>query len=84
MQIKIQRWEDSAAIRLPAVLLRQLQLGVGSTLSLSVEGRSLILKAVRGSPRYSLEELMTECDPLAPEPEDIAIWHCLPAVGREV
>nr|WP_230388457.1 AbrB/MazE/SpoVT family DNA-binding domain-containing protein [Pseudomonas putida] len=84
MQIKIQQWGNSAAIRLPAAVLKQMRLGVGSTLSLDTVGETMVLKPVRSKPKYTLEELMALCDLDAPEPEDMADWNAMPPVGREV
>ena len=84
MQIKIQQWGNSAAIRLPAAVLKQMRLGVGSTLSLDTTGEALVLKPVRPKPKYTLEELMAQCDLNAPEPEDMADWNAMRPVGREV
>ncbi len=84
MQIKIQQWGNSAAIRLPSTVLKQMRLGVGSTLSLDTAGETLVLKPVRPKPKYTLEELMAQCDLNAPEPEDMAGWNAMPPLGREV
>ncbi|HEN8801169.1 AbrB/MazE/SpoVT family DNA-binding domain-containing protein [Pseudomonas sp. CM27] len=84
MQIKIQQWGNSAAIRLPAAVLKQMRLGVGSTLNLDATGEALVLKPVRSKPKYTLEELMAQCDLNAPEPEDLADWNAMRPVGREV
>ena len=84
MQIKIQQWGNSAAIRLPATVLKQMRLGVGSTLSLDTAGEAMVLKPVRTKPKYTLEELMAQCDLNAPEPEDMADWNAMRPVGREV
>ncbi|MDX5978408.1 hypothetical protein [Vreelandella alkaliphila] len=35
------------------------------------------------SPRYTLDELLYQCDPAAPEIEDIIAWQDLKKVGRE-
>jgi len=84
MQIKIQQWGNSAAIRLPAAVLKQMQLGVGSTLSLDTAGETLVLKPLRTKPKYTLEELMAQCDLTAPEPADMDDWNAMRPVGREV
>ncbi|MNN47950.1 Antitoxin ChpS [compost metagenome] len=84
MQVKIQQWGNSAAIRLPAAVLKQMRLGVGSTLSLDTTGETMVLKPVRSKPKYTLEELMAQCDLSAPEPEDMADWNAMRPVGREV
>ncbi|PYC24932.1 AbrB/MazE/SpoVT family DNA-binding domain-containing protein [Pseudomonas mosselii] len=84
MQIKIQQWGNSAAIRIPSTVLKQMRLEVGSTLSLDTAGESMVLKPVRAKPKYTLEELMAQCDLNAPEPEDMAAWNTMRPVGREM
>ncbi len=71
MEVKIQQWGNSAAIRLPAAVLKQMQLGVGSILSLDTAGESMVLKPVRAKPKYTLEELIAQCDLDAPEPKEL-------------
>lgn len=83
MEIKIQQWGNSAAIRLPAAILKQMRLKVGSTLSLDTAEESLVLKPVRAKPKYTLEELIAQCDLEAPEPKELADWNAMRPVGRE-
>lgn len=40
-------------------------------------------EALSHSPRYTLDELLHQCDPAAPEIEDIIGWQDLKKVGRE-
>ncbi|MGE7990217.1 AbrB/MazE/SpoVT family DNA-binding domain-containing protein [Pseudomonas sp. NPDC089554] len=84
MEVKIQQWGNSAAIRLPAAVLKQLRLSVGSTLNLDTTGESMVLKPVRAKPKYKLEDLMAQCDVNAAEPEDLAAWNAMSPVGREI
>ncbi|MCJ8286414.1 AbrB/MazE/SpoVT family DNA-binding domain-containing protein [Halomonas sp.] len=87
MAPKILKWgrseANSATIRLPLELLRQLGLSDGDLLEVEVASHRLVLKAVASTPRYSLEELLARCDPEAPEPEDLAAWQEMGPVGRE-
>ncbi|AXA23346.1 AbrB/MazE/SpoVT family DNA-binding domain-containing protein [Pseudomonas putida] len=84
MEVKIQQWGNSAAIRLPSTILKQMRLSVGSVLSLDTATGSLVLKPVRSKPKYKLEELMAQCDLDAPEPDELAAWNAIRPVGREV
>ncbi|KJZ16989.1 MULTISPECIES: AbrB/MazE/SpoVT family DNA-binding domain-containing protein [unclassified Halomonas] len=83
MELKIQKWGNSAAIRLPVELLRQLGLSDGDLLEVEETSHRLVLKPVASKPKYSLEELLARCDPEAPEPEDLASWQEMAPVGRE-
>ncbi|OCT24433.1 AbrB/MazE/SpoVT family DNA-binding domain-containing protein [Pseudomonas putida] len=84
MEVKIQQWGNSAAIRLPSTILKQMRLSVGSVLSLDTATGSLVLKPVRSKPKYKLEELMAQCDLDAAEPDELAAWNAIRPVGREV
>lgn len=53
-------------------------------MSLDTAGESMVLKPVRSKPKYTLEELMAQCDLNAPEPEDMAAWNTMRPTGREV
>lgn len=86
MEVKIQQWGNSAAIRLPSTVLKQMSLVSGDVLLLNVDStaEAMTLKPVKSKPRYHLADLMAQCDLNAPEPADMAAWNSMPAVGREV
>lgn len=82
MELSIQKWGNSAAVRLPTELLGILKVTLGDKLSVNVHPEGVLLKAAR--PSYSLADLVAECDLTASEPADLSAWaHLLPA-GREV
>ncbi|MFG6179632.1 AbrB/MazE/SpoVT family DNA-binding domain-containing protein [Halomonas sp. THAF12] len=83
MELKIQKWGNSAAVRLPVDLLRKYGLHDGDLLEVEEEPSKLILKPVPAKPKYTLEQLLSQCDPDAPEPEDLKAWRDLEPVGRE-
>lgn len=81
MKLNIQKWGNSAAVRLPAAMLAQMGLKVGDAVEADVSGNSVLLRAAR--PRYTAKELNANCDLLAPMPDDLLEWEQMPAVGRE-
>ncbi|MHA4866434.1 AbrB/MazE/SpoVT family DNA-binding domain-containing protein [Duganella sp. PWIR1] len=81
MELSIQKWGNSAAVRLPTELLGLLKVKLGDKLSVDVQPDGVLLKAAR--PVYSLAELVAQCDPSVPEPADMADWHNIKPVGRE-
>ncbi|HCH7474714.1 AbrB/MazE/SpoVT family DNA-binding domain-containing protein [Pseudomonas aeruginosa] len=83
MEVKIQQWGNSAAIRLPAAVLKQMSLAVGFVLKLDVTPEAMTLKPAKAKPHYKLEELMAQCDLSAPEPAEMAAWNAIQPVGRE-
>lgn len=83
MEVKVQQWGNSAAIRLPATVLKLMNLVSGDALKLDVSAEVMTLKPAKAKPHYSLAELMAQCDLSAPEPADMAAWNAMSAVGRE-
>ena len=73
MKVKIAKWGNSAAVRLPKAALDATGLAPGTEVDVLVEGRDLVLRAARVFPRYTLGELVAEMDRLGPanEPEPI-------------
>jgi antitoxin MazE len=47
MQTEIKKWGNSAVVRLPATMLAELQLAVGSPIELKHENGQLIIEPVR-------------------------------------
>lgn len=60
MQVEIQKWGNSAAVRLPALVLRDAGMGLGQALELTIEDGKLIFAPKRD---YKLEELLTAITP---------------------
>ncbi len=81
MELSIQKWGNSAAVRLPTELLSMLKASLGDKLSVDVRPEGVMLKAKR--PAYSLADLVAQCDLSAPEPSDMAAWNKIKPVGRE-
>jgi antitoxin ChpS len=75
----------SVMLAVPPAILDQLQLKAGATVGLAVEGDKLILKAQK-RPKYTVEELLAQCDYSAPleRTEEELEWLNAPPVGREL
>lgn len=84
MEVKIQQWGNSAAIRMPSALLKQMSLGVGDVLRVvSASVDALTMQPAKVKPHYNLTDLMAQCDLSAPEPAELAAWNAMQPVGRE-
>ena len=81
MELSVQKWGNSAAVRLPTELLGMLNVALGDKLTVHVQTDGVLLKPKR--PSYSLVDLVAQCDPSASEPADMAAWSTLKPVGRE-
>lgn len=74
MKLNIQKWGNSAAIRLPAAMLAQIGAGIGD----SVEIDPATIRVAK--PKYKLAALMAEMPGGLPMVED---WDTLQSVGKE-
>ena len=82
MELSIQKWGNSAAVRLPAPLLNQLGVVLGDKLSADVHENGLVLRPARKS--YTLADLMAQCDLKAAPPAEAKDWTDAKPVGQEV
>lgn len=82
MELLIQQWGNSAAVRLKSTLLELLNVGIGDKLEVVVLPEGMLLKRKRLS--YDLADLVGQCDLQAEVPADLEAWNNLKPVGREV
>lgn len=78
MKLNIQKWGNSAAIRLPAKMLAQ----IGATIGDSVEVDMGAFRVAK--PKYKLADLLAQCDKSASTPADISSWENMSHVGEEI
>jgi antitoxin ChpS len=73
----------SVMLAVPPVVLDLLRLRAGATVGLVVDGGRLIVEPQRRR-RYTLEELLVQCDPSAEPPEEDREWLDAEPVGAEL
>lgn len=73
----------SVMMAVPPAILDLLRLQAGETVGLAVEGDRLIVQP-QPKPRYSLEELLAQCDAAAPMSDEDRAWLDAPSRGREL
>ncbi len=82
MKVKIAKWGNSLAVRLPRRLAEDLELAPGKTVELEKEGRKLTIEpAAPKIPYYRLEDLLAQIPP-GTEPPPLVDWG--PDVGTEI
>ncbi len=78
MQATVRKWGNSAAVRIPASVLADADLGLDQRVDVRAEDGAVVIR--RAAPRYTLEEL---CARITPENRHEEIdWG--PDVGREI
>ena len=61
MRIEIQKWGNSAALRLNKAVLKQLSTDIGDKFEVEVRDGGIFLKPIPAQPEYTLEELLASC-----------------------
>ncbi len=72
----------SVMMAIPKSLLEGLGLAANTKVALSVDHGRLIVEP-RPKPKYTLAELLAQCDPSAPENAEEQEWQEMEPVGRE-
>lgn len=73
----------SVMLTVPPAILEMVQLKSGSTVGITVESGRLIVEPKPGN-RYSLQDLLDQCDPCAPLPDTDSEWTNSPPAGLEL
>ena len=73
----------SVMLAVPPALLDILRLQAGATVGLVVDGSRLIVEP-QPRPRYTLDELLAQCDPAAELTEEDRAWLDARPAGREL
>jgi antitoxin ChpS len=81
---KIDKWGNSAALRLTADVLKEARLKVGTPVLIEVTPDGVLLKADLRVRRPTLTEMLAACDLNAPMPADLAGWDDNSPVGSEL
>ena len=78
MKLNIQKWGNSAAIRLPSTVLSQIGASIGDAVEVDIEAFRV------AKPKYKLDDLLAKCDLQANPPSDIKEWQDMQLVGKEI
>lgn len=78
IKLRIQKWGNSAAVRLPATMLAQLGVKVGDEFNADVAGGAVTLQPAR--PKHTITALMAEMPDGLPMVEG---WDNMSVVGTE-
>ena len=82
MRITIKRWGDSSGMVIPNVVMKELNLRPGQSVEAQVSNNQLILTPI--SRRYSLDELLAQCDMNATELSEQDVWGKSTPAGDEI
>ncbi len=81
-EAKLRKVGGSVMLAVPPAMLDELGVGADSVVDLAVKSGKLVVEPKKRK-RYSLDELIAQCDPNAPLEEDRS-WVTDGAIGREL
>ncbi|MCV5638224.1 type II toxin-antitoxin system antitoxin ChpS, partial [Escherichia coli] len=76
------RWGNSAGMVIPNIVMKELNLQPGQSVEAQVSNNQLILTPI--SRRYSLDELLAQCDMNAAELSEQDVWGKSTPAGDEI
>jgi antitoxin ChpS len=82
MEVTLRKYGNSTVAVLPAAVLRDLGIKAGQAMSLETTGDGKIVLTRKR--KYTLADLIAQCDPKASPPADLAPWDSAKPVGGEV
>lgn len=82
MRITIKRWGNSSGMVIPNVVMKELNLRPGQSVEAQVSNNQLILTPI--SRRYSIDELLAQCDMNATELSEQDVWGKSTPAGDEI
>ena len=80
---KLRKVGGSVMLAVPPAILDMLHLEAGSTVGIAVEGERLVIQP-QPKPRYTLDELLAQCEPSGVSTKEDRAWLDLPPAGREL
>jgi len=83
MQVRVSRWGNSLAVRLPKAIADDLRLEEGQAVDLEIENGSVRMRPVARRKYPTLAEMVAEMERLGPESEP-ATEEWGPEVGAEI
>ena len=60
MRLVVNRWGNSAGIRLPKQVLQKLKIDINDEMDYKIEGEKIILEKVNSVPEFTIEEVFRD------------------------
>jgi len=82
MEVVLKKYGNTTVVVLPPSVLKDIGLRAGQSMSIemTIDGK-IVLSAKK---RYSLSELLSQCDLKAKPPKDLELWDNCKPIGQEV
>ena len=84
MKSSVQKIGNSAGAIIPSHMLKKHNLKVGERINITEEGNRIIIEPSSDKQKYTLAELLKQCDSSADMPKALEIWNESERVGNEL
>lgn len=85
MNVTLRKYGNSTVAVMPPMVLKALKLSAGQAMTLdTTDDGKIVLSKVSQPTKYTLEELLAQCDLSAPQPEELREWDNIRPVGNEI
>jgi antitoxin ChpS len=81
--VRLRKVGGSVMLAIPRAMLDALDLSADASVGLSIRGGRLVVDPKKRR-RYSLDELLAQCNPSARRPREDRDWQAGPPAGREL
>jgi len=82
MEVVLRKYGNSTVLAFPPAVLKDLGLKAGQAMTMDSRSDGTITLAPKR--KYSLKQLLAQCDPKAAPPRELELWERSRAVGQEV
>ena len=82
METILRNFGNSVGLVIPKPVRDAMRLQAGQTVHLEASQQGLMIRPT--ARKYTLRELVAQCDSKAPMPKELRDWQSMPAAGREV
>lgn len=82
VEIVLRKFGNSTGAAFPASVLKNLGLKAGQSLTMDTTPDGVITLSPKR--KYTLSDLIAQCDTNAPPPADMAVWNAARPVGQEI
>jgi len=81
MEVVLRKYGNSTVAVLPPAVLKDLGLAAGQSMTLDTTGDGKIVLTRKR--KYTLADLLSQCDPKAAPPRDLGLWDTARPAGQE-
>ncbi len=83
METSLRNIGNSKGVVFPVQLLKELNINLGDKLDAKAENGSIVITPKSTKPKYTLAELLSQCDESAPMPKTLIAWDNIQPIGNE-